>query len=99
MTFLLGRQAMLGHEPPTYSRSMTAVFIPFLASVQAMYFPASPLPSTRRSYSSGFFLPPFWIPLVLSSSRGTPTFPAPARFGGFSPPLQRLVGFLIIFLL
>src|SRR5258706_11193838 len=56
MTFLLGRQAMLGHEPPTYFRSMTAVFIPFLASVQAMYLPASPLPSTRRSYSWGLLV-------------------------------------------
>src|SRR3989442_11533315 len=53
MIFLLGRQAMLGHEPPTYFRSMTAVFIPFFASVQEINLPAAPLPSTRRAYSSG----------------------------------------------
>src|ERR1051325_3184413 len=53
MMFLLGREAMFGQEPPTYFRSMTAVFIPFLARVQEMSLPAAPLPSTRRSYSSG----------------------------------------------
>lgn len=53
ITFLLGRHAMLGQEPPTYLRSMTAVRIPFFANVQAMYLPASPLPSTSTSYSSG----------------------------------------------
>jgi hypothetical protein len=36
-----------------YFRSMTAVFKPFFAIVQATYLPASPLPRTRRSYSSG----------------------------------------------
>src|SRR5215471_19824214 len=53
MIFLLGRQAMLGQEPPIYFRSMTTARIPFLARVQAMYLPASPLPSTTTSYSSG----------------------------------------------
>lgn len=53
MTFLLGRQAMLGQEPPTYLRSITAVRSPFFAKVQAMYLPGSPLPSTRTPYSSG----------------------------------------------
>src|ERR1700730_17778780 len=38
MIFLLGRQAILGLEPPTYFRSMTTARIPFLARVQAMYF-------------------------------------------------------------
>src|SRR6516164_9899476 len=52
MIFLLGRQAMLGQEPPIYFRSMTTARIPFLAEVQALYLPASPLPSTTRSYSS-----------------------------------------------
>src|SRR6516162_8279298 len=52
MIFLLGRQAMLGQEPPTYFRSITTVRIPVLARVHAMYFPASPLPNTTTSYSS-----------------------------------------------
>src|SRR5215469_18548887 len=53
MTFLLGIQAMLGQEPPIYFRSITTARIPFLARVQARYLPASPQPSTTRSYSSG----------------------------------------------
>src|SRR5271165_2359737 len=53
MIFLLGRQAMLGQEPPTYFRSITATCFPCLASVQAMYLEPSPLPSTTTSYSSG----------------------------------------------
>src|SRR5262252_7448601 len=53
MIFLLGRQAILGQEPPINFRSMTTARIPFLAKVQAMYLPASPLPSTTTSYSSG----------------------------------------------
>src|SRR5439155_8365057 len=52
MMFLLGRQAMLGQEPPTYFRSITAVFIPFLASVHERSLPAAPLPRMSRSYSS-----------------------------------------------
>src|SRR6266581_1429016 len=52
MTFLLGRQAMFGQEPPTYFRSTTAVFIPFLASVHERSLPAAPLPRMSRSYSS-----------------------------------------------
>src|SRR5215469_626359 len=52
MTFLLGIQAMLGQEPPIYFRSITTARIPFLAKVQAKYLPASPQPSTTRSYSS-----------------------------------------------
>src|ERR1700733_9543953 len=51
--FLLGRQAILGHAPPTYFRSMTAVFIPLGARVQDRSFPAAPLPNTSKSYSSG----------------------------------------------
>src|SRR6266481_2866622 len=52
MMFLLGRHAMFGQEPPTYFRSITAVFIPFLASVQERSLPAAPLPRTSKSYSS-----------------------------------------------
>src|SRR5712672_2330118 len=50
--FLLGRQAMLGQDPPTYFRSITAVFIPCLASAHDVSLPAAPLPRMRRSYSS-----------------------------------------------
>src|SRR5215510_3922384 len=52
MTFLLGRHAMFGQEPPTYFRSMTAVRLPSLAIVHAANLPAVPLPSTRTSYFS-----------------------------------------------
>ena len=60
MTFLLGRQAMFGQDPPTYFRSITATFFPWEASVQARYLPASPLPSTTRSYSSAMDSVTFW---------------------------------------
>src|SRR6266480_3217117 len=60
MTFLLGRQAMFGQEPPTYLRSMTATFFPWEARVQARYLPASPLPSTTTSYSSAMDSNTFW---------------------------------------
>src|SRR2546430_12818545 len=67
MTFLLGRQAMFGQEPPTYFRSTTAVFIPFLARVQERSLPAAPLPRMSRSYSSA--LAARAGPAVLASSR------------------------------
>src|ERR1700731_1108046 len=47
MTFLLGRQATFGQEPPTIARSTTTVFWPWLARVQPMSFPATPLPMIR----------------------------------------------------
>src|SRR5208337_4208748 len=52
MMFLLGRHAIFGHDPPTYLRSISAVRFPDPARCQAMYLPASPLPSTTASYSS-----------------------------------------------
>src|SRR5262245_5810059 len=54
MTFLLGRQAMLGQEPPIYLRSITATLLPCLASAHAMLLAPSPLPKTTMSYCSGF---------------------------------------------
>ena len=44
---------MVGTGAPIYFRSITTTLIPFLARVQARYLPASPLPSTTTSYSSG----------------------------------------------
>ena len=55
ITFLLGRQAMLGHEPPISARSTTTVGRPFPASSQAMYLPASPPPRTTFSICSASF--------------------------------------------
>src|SRR5262245_26239659 len=52
MTFLLGRQATFGHEPPIILRSMTAVFSPRLASVHPTSFPPTPLPITTFRYCS-----------------------------------------------
>src|SRR5262245_15153952 len=52
MTFLLGRQATFGQEPPTIDRSTTTVFWPWLARVQARILPATPLPMIRFSTCS-----------------------------------------------
>src|SRR5580658_6342152 len=52
MTFLLGRHATLGQDPPTYFRSITAVRLPCLPIVHAITLPAVPPPSTRTSYFS-----------------------------------------------
>src|SRR6516162_1126274 len=52
--FLLGRQAMLWHEPPMYLRSIKATRFPCPAVVHAATFAPVPLPSTSRSYSSVF---------------------------------------------
>src|SRR4029453_14682027 len=49
ITFLLGRQAIFGQEPPIYFRSTTTARVPFLAWVHAMYLPDSPLPKTTTS--------------------------------------------------
>src|SRR5205807_7861279 len=68
MIFLLGRQAMLGQEPPTYFRSMTATFIPFLASVHERSLPAAPLPRMSRSYSSALIVDAA-LPLVAGLSK------------------------------
>src|SRR5436309_12442463 len=68
MTFLLGRQAMFGQEPPTYFRSTTTVFIPFLARVQERSLPAAPLPRMSRSYCSGS-MAGAGLPAVLGSSK------------------------------
>jgi hypothetical protein len=53
--FLLGRQAMLGHDPPTYFRSIAATRSPRPAKVHAAIVPPVPLPRITRSYSSMFF--------------------------------------------
>src|SRR5579859_3114363 len=53
MMFLLGRQAMLGQEPPMYLRSTVATRCPCSAKVQARNFDPVPLPRITRSYSSG----------------------------------------------
>src|SRR6516225_1944437 len=52
MRFLLGRQATLGHAPPIALRSISAVRRPAPVMVQAINFPAAPLPTTRISYVS-----------------------------------------------
>src|SRR5271163_2879716 len=56
MTFLLGRHAMLGQDPPIYFRSTTAVRLPSLAIVQATTLPAVPPPKTMTSYFSAAFM-------------------------------------------
>src|SRR5215475_6681643 len=54
MMFLLGRHAMLWHEPPMYLRSIRATRFPCSAVVHAATFAPVPLPSTTRSNSSNF---------------------------------------------
>src|SRR5580704_13748553 len=51
--FLLGRQAMFGHDPPIYLRSTAATRCPCLAKVQAAIVDPVPPPRITRSYSSG----------------------------------------------
>src|SRR5262249_25146232 len=53
ISFLLGRQAMFGQEPPTQRRSTTAARRPERARGQDSSLPPAPLPSTRSSYGSG----------------------------------------------
>jgi hypothetical protein len=55
MTFLLGKHATLGQEPPMYLRSTTAVRLPSLAIVQAM-FAGCTAACTRTSYFSAAFM-------------------------------------------
>src|SRR5215471_15810496 len=50
--FLLGRQAMFGHEPPMYFRSTTATRFPSAANVQAATVEPVPPPRITKSYSS-----------------------------------------------
>jgi hypothetical protein len=60
ITFLLGKHAIFGHDPPIYFRSTTAVRWPACAIVHVRCFPASPLPITRiskRSISGIIHLP------------------------------------------
>jgi len=52
ISFLLGMQLMLGHEPPIHRRSTTAVRCPAAAISQARSFPPAPLPRMRISYCS-----------------------------------------------
>src|ERR1700739_4484691 len=53
MMFLLGKQAMLGHDPPMYWRSATATGLPSPANVQAAMVEPVPPPSITTSNSSG----------------------------------------------
>src|SRR3984893_1417569 len=51
--FLLGRHAILGHEPPIYLRSTTATRLPSPANVHAAMVEPVPPPRITRSNSSG----------------------------------------------
>src|SRR5271166_5744260 len=58
ISFLLGRQAMLGQEPPIQRRSTTAVRRPDCAICQASNLPPNPLPRIRTSNCSGWDINP-----------------------------------------
>jgi hypothetical protein len=60
MMFLLGMQAMFGHDPPMYLRSMTATRFPSPAMDHAASVDPVPPPRITRSYSSGFVLLVDW---------------------------------------
>src|SRR5262245_6796817 len=83
MTFLLGRQAILGQEPPIYFHSTTATCFPSLANAHAMYLAPSPLPKTTMSYSSGLDGLPFAPVKALVEPRSSIVFieatPLPGR--------------------
>jgi hypothetical protein len=51
--FLLGKQAMFGHDPPMYLRSITATRCPWAANVHAAIVDPVPPPRITKSYSSG----------------------------------------------
>jgi hypothetical protein len=53
MMFLLGKQAMFGHDPPMYLRSITATRCPLPAKVHAAIVDPVPPPKITRSNSSG----------------------------------------------
>src|ERR1700754_882711 len=59
ISFLLGRHAMLGHEPPTQRRSTTATRRPARAMFQASNLPPPPLPRIRISKCSGLDISSF----------------------------------------
>src|SRR5580658_5817074 len=54
MTFLLGKHAILGHDPPMYLRSTTATRFPSPAKVHAATVEPVPPPRITRSNSSGW---------------------------------------------
>src|SRR5215813_7813692 len=69
ISFLLGRQAMFGQEPPTQRRSTTAARRPERARCQDSSLPPAPLPSTRSSYGSACAM---YISLDGPQKSGTP---------------------------
>src|ERR1700738_3499991 len=60
MTFLLGRHAILGQEPPIYLRSTTATRLPSPDNVHAAMVEPVPPPRITRSNSSGCVFLPAW---------------------------------------
>src|SRR5262244_3485612 len=76
ISFLLGRQLTLGHEPPIHRRSTTAVDWPDDARCQARSLPPAPLPRTTFANDSA------WC--MLSSHLGRAGFVIP------SPSVRRL---------
>src|SRR5580704_13396147 len=90
MMFLLGRQAILGHEPPMYLRSITATLCPCPAKVQAAMVPPVPPPSITRSYSSAVICRTGWAESVFCiGSYQLVTF-RPGGFARRSHPLDIL---------
>src|SRR5262245_2084439 len=65
ISFLLGRQLILGQEPPIYRRSTRAVRRPDPAICQASNLPPAPLPRIRISKCSGLAI---HLLLVLGSN-------------------------------
>src|SRR5579863_2142543 len=67
MMFLLGRQAIFGHDPPMYLRSITATRCPCLAKVHAATVDPVPPPRITRSNSSGSVFLSEWADEIVST--------------------------------
>src|SRR5258708_23001151 len=66
MTFLLGRHAMFGHEPPIYLRSTTMTLLPSDAHVHAATVEPLPPPRLTRSHSFAYDSLRAWTDDVVS---------------------------------
>src|SRR5258708_17146756 len=88
MTFLLGRQAMLGQEPPRYLRSIVATGCPCCANVHARNFDPVPLPSITRSYSSASVILALVLDEEVSTLLISVSFPLRERCKGKGAPVS-----------
>src|SRR6185312_7022383 len=70
MMFLLGKQAIFGHDPPMYLRSITATRCPCPANVQAAMVDPVPPPRITKSNSSDELLLVLLMQMSFSERQG-----------------------------